>query len=54
MATREWKINKLKELGYSIRTLGKNIATSRCICASKNDTEYRGSVANVFRQIFGY
>jgi hypothetical protein len=49
---REYKINKLKLYGYTIRTLGKSIAESRCVCVTKDDKEYRGSVNKIYNEIF--
>ena len=54
MSTREYKLNKIKELGFKIRTLGKSLTESKCICATKDGEEHRGSVCKVFKKLFGY
>jgi len=48
MAKIEYKINRIKDAGYKIRVLGKNIK------AEKGAIKYTGSVSSVFRNIFGY
>lgn len=54
MANREYKINRLKQFGYKVRTLGKNLLESRCICATKGKEEHRGSVNKVYNTVFNY
>lgn len=48
MAKKEYKINRMKDAGYKITSLGKNIK------AVKGLIVYSGSVSSVFRNIFGY
>lgn len=45
---KEYKINRIKRLGYKVTPLGRNI------CAEKNNTRFSGSVNFVYKQIFGY
>lgn len=44
---KEYKINRIKRLGYKVTPLGRNI------CAEKNNTRFSGSVNSVYKQIFG-
>lgn len=55
MSTRLDKIEHIRRFGYKVRTLGKSLLESRCICATKvGEEEYRGSVYKVHKAIFGY
>lgn len=45
------KIERIKLFGYKVRTLGKSLMESRCVCATKGDTEYRGSVNKVYNAV---
>lgn len=45
---KERKIERIKERGFKVVTLGKHIR------ASKGNEVYSGSVSCVFRMIFGY
>lgn len=54
MATREYKLNRLKQMGFKIRTLGKSLTESKCVCATKDGEEHRGSVCKIFKKLFGY
>lgn len=45
------KIERIKLFGYKVRTLGKSLVESRCICATKGGTEYRGSVNKVYNAV---
>lgn len=45
---KERKIERIKERGFKVVTLGKHIR------ASKGNEVYSGSVSYVFRMIFGY
>lgn len=45
------KIERIKLFGYKVRTLGKSLGVSRCICATKGGTEYRGSVNKVYNAV---
>ena len=50
---RERALKRLKNAGYKITYLGRNIRTEKTF-KKGNKEKYTGSVTNVFKQIFGY